>query len=253
VDRHDDQTPAGDGREHTSWRLARAAMAQTHADPSLSGLAAGLQRVCRAATSSLGLLGAVVHLITGEREALVASSDEASRRLGELPFEVGEGPCLEAFALARPILVPDLMLMGPPRWPGYLSAVDGHGLRASYSFPLLVGAVRLGVLDLYGASPRSLTPTEVSLALVFARVAIETLLDGSDGSSVALLDDPQVGVMHGRLEIYQAQGMVKVDLGVDLAEALALMRAHAFGRDVTLLDVARLILDGERLLGPQGG
>jgi len=113
--------------------------------------------------------------------------------------------------------------------------------------------VRLGVLDLYGASPRSLTPTEVSLALVFARVAIETLLDGSDGSSVALLDDPQVGVMHGRLEIYQAQGMVKVDLGVDLAEALALMRAHAFGRDVTLLDVARLILDGERLLGPQGG
>jgi hypothetical protein len=32
-----------------------------------------------------------------------------------------------------------------------------------------------------------------------------------------------------------------------------LMRAHAFGRDVTLLDVARLILDGERLLGPEGG
>jgi len=41
-------------------------MAQTHADPSLSGLAAGLQRVCRAATASLGLLGAVVHLITGD-------------------------------------------------------------------------------------------------------------------------------------------------------------------------------------------
>ena len=41
--------------------------------------------------------------------------------------------------------------------------------------------------------------------------------------------------------------MVTVDLGVDLAEALALMRAHAFGRDLTLLDVARELLAGGRL------
>lgn len=227
-------------------------MAETVVDPSLSGLAAGLQRVCRAAASSLGLVGAVVHLITGEREALVASSDEESRRLGELPFEVGEGPCLEAFALARPVLVPDLLIMGPSRWPGYLSALDGQGLRASYSFPLHVGAVRLGVLDLYGASARSLAPDELSLALVFARVATDALLTAADGSSVGLFDDPQLGAMDGRLEVHQAQGMVTVDLGVDLAQALALMRAHAFSRDVALLELARHILEGERLPGPEG-
>jgi hypothetical protein len=224
-------------------------MAETVTDSSLSGLAARLQRVCRAATSSLGLKGAVVHLITGEREALVASSDDESRQIGELPFGVGEGPCLEAHTLARPVLVPDLLLMGPPRWPGYMSSLDGHGLRASYSLPLHVGAVRLGVLDLYGARPRSLSPDELSLALVFAGVATEILLTGAEGSSVALLDDPQLGVMDRRLEIHQAQGMVTVDLGVNLAEALALMRAQAFSRDIALLDVARLVLEGERLPG----
>jgi hypothetical protein len=41
--------------------------------------------------------------------------------------------------------------------------------------------------------------------------------------------------------------MVMVDLEVDLAEALSLMRAHAFGRGLSLLDVAREVLAGARL------
>jgi AmiR/NasT family two-component response regulator len=68
---------------------------------------------------------------------------------------------------------------------------------------------------------------------------------------VGLLDDPQLGAMDGRLEVHQAQGMVTVDLGVDLAQALALMRAHAFSRDVALLELARHILEGERLPGAE--
>ena len=53
---------------------------------------------------------------------------------------------------------------------------------------------------------------------------------------------PLVDALERRAEIHQAQGMVMVDLEVDLAEALLLMRAHAFSRDVSLLEVAREIL-----------
>lgn len=247
---HDGSTaPYADG-SNPWWSAARAAMAEAVADPSLSGLAAWLQRICRAASSSLGLTGAAVHFITGEREAVVASSDDASRQIGELPFEVGEGPCLDAYVLARPVLVPDLLVMGPSRWPGYMSALDGHGVRASYSFPLHVGAVRLGVLDLYGASARSLAPDELSLALAFATAATDVLIARPAGSSVALLDEAGLGAMDRRLEIHQAQGMVTVDLGVDLLEALALMRAYAFSRDIPLLELAHLILGGESLAAP---
>ena len=38
--------------------------------------------------------------------------------------------------------------------------------------------------------------------------------------------------------LYQAQGMVMVQLGVDLAEAMARLRAHAYAVDRRLADVA---------------
>jgi hypothetical protein len=115
-----------------------------------------------------------------------------------------------------------------------------------YALPLHVGAVRLGVLELYSARIRLLSSAELSLAMAFAEAATDGLVDAT-GSSVALLDDRSVEAMDRRVEIHQAQGMVTVDLGVDLAEALALMRAHAFGRGLSLLEVARRILGGERL------
>lgn len=246
-DRVDPASDAAGGAD--TWERARQAMAEAVADESMVGLPAALQRICRAATTSLSLSGAVVQVITRSDEAVVlASSDDASRRLGELPFEVGEGPSVDAFAIARPVLVPDLLGEGQSRWPGYVSVIGGDGLRAAYALPLHVGAARLGVLELYGGRIHSLSPAELSLALVFAQAAIDSLLDPPSGSSVALLDDPQVEAMDRRVEIHQAQGMVTVDLGVDLAQALALMRAHAFSRGITLLQIARLILAGEQLL-----
>jgi hypothetical protein len=197
------------------------------------------------------LVGAVVQVGTGSGDAVVlASSDGASRRLGEVPFEVGEGPCLEALSFARPVLVSDLLGEGQARWPGYVSVVRDHGVRAVFALPLHVGVVRLGVLEMYGARARALSSAELSLALAFTRAATDSLVDAPSGSSVTLLDDRCVRAMDRRIEIHQAQGMVTVDLGVDLAEALALMRAHAFGLDLPLLEVARGILAGERLQIP---
>ena len=130
VDAHDGEArTAGDPG---AWSTARAAIALAVADPSLSGLPAALQRLCRAATSSLSLAGAVVQLVTGAQETVVlASSDESSRRIGNIAFEVGEGPCFDAFALDRPVLVPDLLGEGQARWPGYVSAMSQGGVDSS--------------------------------------------------------------------------------------------------------------------------
>jgi hypothetical protein len=248
VNAHDDLTPPPPAGDAGAWTYARRAMSATVADESLSGPPAALQRICRAVTSTLLLSGAVVQVIADSREAVVlASSDDASHRLGEIPFEVGEGPCLDAFTIARPVLVRDLLGEGQSRWPGYVSAIRGAGLRATYALPLHVGAVRLGVLELYGSRVHSLSSAELSLALVFAQAATDCLLGPSTGSSVALLEDRNAeGVGHW-VEIHQAQGMVTVDLDLDLAGALALMRAHAFSRGLPLLELARMILAGERI------
>ena len=60
-----------------------------------------------------------------------------------------------------------------------------------------------------------------------------------------------------RTAVYQAQGMVMVDLGVSLAEALARLRATAFAEAVSLDELAADIVSGQRRLhrdgSPDGG
>ena len=60
-------------------------------------------------------------------------------------------------------------------------------------------------------------------------------------------------VLDHRAEIHQAQGMVMVDLSVDLAEALLRMRAHAFQGGLPLIQVARAIIAGLVLPSAQAG
>ncbi len=229
------------------------AMSAARADEDVHDLPAVLQRICRAATATLSLAGASVHLLNRPNGGgVVASSDEVARAVGEAAFATGEGPSLDAYSQSRPVFAPDLLEQGQHIWPGYVSAVRGFGIAACFSLPLHVGAVRLGVLDLYAASPGLLGSDQVSLALTFADLAVERLLDPDPGASAGDVNARLVEALERRAEIHQAQGMVMVDLEVDLADALSLMRAHAFSRDVSLLDVAREVLGGAHLPTPDG-
>jgi hypothetical protein len=229
------------------------AVSASRADEDVHDLPAVLQRICRGAAVSLSLAGASIHLLNRPNGGgVVASSDDVARAVGEAAFTTGEGPSLDAYSQARPVLVPDLLEEGQRIWPGYVSAIRAFGIAACFSLPLHIGAVRLGVLDLYGASPGPLGPDQVALALTFADLAVERLLDPDPGASAGDVNERLVEALERRAEIHQAQGMVMVDLEVDLAEALSLMRAHAFRRDMSLLDVAREILAGAHLPAPDG-
>jgi GAF domain/ANTAR domain len=237
----DDSVPPEPG--HRAKALAAVASAVADATP--GGLPADLQRLCRAAVETLGLAGAAVHVMTdADRGAVAASSDAASSVIAEATFGTGDGPNLDAFLSARPVLVSDLEGEGRGRWPGFLEAVQGLGVAAVYSFPLSVGAVRLGVLDLYGGQAGGLSPDQMSLALTFVDLATQALLDEPGQGPEPGLDVRLRDAFDRRSEIYQAQGMVMVDLGVSLAASLALMRAEAFARHVALVDVAREIVAG---------
>ena len=62
-------------------------------------------------------------------------------------------------------------------------------------------------------------------------------------SALADLDDT-------RFEVYQAQGMVMIQLGTGPAEALSRMRAHAYARELTLSRVADDIVSRRLMLEP---
>jgi hypothetical protein len=187
---------------------------------------------------------------------VTTASDATTEQLEELQFVLGEGPCIDAFDSRSPVFVPDLADGAVSRWPIYTPAVSEGGVRAVFAFPLQVGAARLGVLDVFRPRPGPLTTEELGQALTFAEVAVTTVLDGQDaaylGSAAAGLDE----AMDGRAELFQAQGMVMVQLGVSLVQALTRMRAYAFAEDRPLGEVARDVvarrLSFDRDLPPSG-
>lgn len=204
-----------------------------------------ISRICALCISELAVSGAGATVLsavrngaaTGPRRGLVHASDPVSAGLEDLQFTVGEGPCLDAFATGGPILVPDLAA-AYTRWPAFGPAAAGLGVAAVFSFPLQIGVVRLGSLDLYRDRPGTLSRPELTDALILADLATQAVIDQIDGhptNDLSWLADSHV-------EVNQAVGMVRIQLGTTTDAALLRLRGHAFAHDVTLSLVCRQVV-----------
>src|SRR5205085_4957282 len=74
------------------------------------------------------------------------------------------------------ILEPDLGAPSEARWPAFRQPAVAGGARAVFGFPMSVGAVRLGALNLYRDRPGPLTTEQHTAAAVVAAVAARTLI-----------------------------------------------------------------------------
>ena len=112
------------------------------------------------------------------------------------------------------------------------------GVLAVFGFPLRVGAVRLGALNLCCDHLGPLTDDQHADALVMADVAARTLLatqaQAAPGTLAAELEEGS----DFRYVVHQASGMVSVQLQISIAEALIRLRGYAFGNDRPLTEVA---------------
>ena len=237
----------------TGERTAKvwACITAAHDGDGLASLAA----LCRAAVRCLGVDGASVMAMGGlqVREPLGAS-DGLSAQLEELQFTTGDGPGGEDFAFGVPVLIPDLE-SAAARWPVFVPAAVAAGAQALFAVPLQAGAIQVGVLSVYRSQPGSLTATQLADVLVFADIALQMVLDAAAGISGSPDYRPLDGLSDRRAEVHQAAGMISVQLGVELAEALVRLRAYAFASSAALGDVAddvvnrRLRLDADRASG----
>jgi len=201
-----------------------------------------LQRVCRDAVHALSASGAGLSVMARNGvHGIATASDPSTARIEELQFTFGEGPCVDALAMSRPVLVSNLA-EGAGRWPVYAAAAHNAGIRAVFAFPLQVGAARLGVLDVFRTSAGALSRDELGQAFAFADRAVTTLLDSQEHATAAR--DGLSGTIEPRAEIFQAQGMVMVQLGVTITEALVRMRAYAYAENRPLSEVAADVVAG---------
>lgn len=196
--------------------------------------------VCVAAAARLPITGAAVSVCSDlTASELVCATGALSRVLEELQLTLGEGPSLEVLAGGRAILIGDLESPQPQaRWPMFAAQAVEMGGRGFFAFPMRAGAVRGGVLTLCSRRPGSLPAEGVAEAWVFAEMALELLLDAQAGINGQEGHMPVDGLVGGRPEVHQATGMISVQLGVGMIEALARLRALAFAEDRPLSQVA---------------
>ncbi len=195
---------------------------------------------------ALPLDGAGMWVMTDQGvQSLIAVTDGTARVLEDLQFSTGEGPCIDAFNSGRPVAEPDLAITAPSRWPGFGPPAVLAGVGAIFAFPLQLGRIRLGVLDLYRIKPGPLTKAETTEALAFTDAAAILLLYLQQQSSGPELHPQLDTAWTGRPEVHQASGMVSAQAEVSLAAALSLLRAHAFASSRPIRDIARDIVERE--------
>ncbi|MFI0480076.1 hypothetical protein, partial [Actinomadura sp. 9N215] len=173
-----------------------------------------------------------------DRRQRAHATDAVAALLEEQQFTLGEGPSIEAGASGGQVLVADVSSpAGASRWPVFAPVATAAGAGAMFAFPLQVGAIRLGTLTLYRARPGSLTGEQVADAVTLCRTAVAVMLTGQTPPNGTAPDQgawPLGGPGEGRIEVYQATGMVAVQLGIGLQDAFAALRARAFTDGVPL-------------------
>jgi GAF domain-containing protein len=195
-----------------------------------------LGEVCQRVT---GVTGASIMLMSGDvvRGSLCAT-DEVSAMVEELQYTLGEGPCVDAYRSDRPVLEPDLVDPVHMRWVAFGPPAIEEGVRAIFGFPMRVGVVRLGALNLYCDRPGTLSDDQYADALVMADVAASAILSMQAGAQPGKIAEELAVGADFQYVVHQAAGMVSEQMDETVTQALIRLRAHAFSNDRHLDDVA---------------
>lgn len=206
-------------------------------------------RLCQRSADVIAVSGVGVMLMSGDVPGSLCTTDAVSALIEELQFTLGEGPCMDAYNYKQVVLEPDLADPRTPRWLAFAPKALQVGARAVFGFPLLVGAARLGALNLYQERPGPLSDDQHAAALVVADVVAHWIIDMQANAAQGLLaQELEVG-SEFYLSVHNAAGAVSAQLGVTVAEALIRMRAYAFAQDRPLREVAQDVIDRKLRFG----
>jgi len=187
----------------------------------------------------VGVDGAGIMLMSGDiPRGSLCTTNQVSHLIEELQYTLGEGPCVDAYRQDRVVAEPDLADPAASRWFAFAPPALDAGVRAVFGFPLRSGTVRLGALNLYRDWPGPLTDEQHADALVLADLAARWVLEAQAGAPPdAVAEGLEIGADF-HFVVHNAAGMVSVQQGISVTEALIRVRAYAFSNDRLLADVA---------------
>lgn len=187
--------------------------------------------------SAVGLLLADQH----GRLQFMAASDENTKLLELFQVQSHDGPCLDAFNTARPVINIDLRSAGG-RWPRFAPQAIASGFRSVHAFPLRLRDEVIGAMNIFGHDVGGLDDTDTQIVQALADVAAIGLLQERAISRGEVLTEQLQGALNSRIIIEQAKGAVAQAHNITVDVAFELIRGYARRTNRRLSEVARLVV-----------
>lgn len=219
-------------------------------DPQLAAPELVPARVARACATVLETDGAALCVLADDFRIPLGASDETATVAELLQFTQGEGPCLDA-AQGHQVVVADSQQIDQ-RWPSFGAELFARTpFRGIATIPISLVASTRGALDLYLIEESALAAVRLADAVGVAQAAA-TALAAFDAGTKDNLDEwtgrpitPWLTTPSARQRrfVWLAVGMVMNEFRTASVDALALLRAHAYGNGIDLDALAMALVE----------
>jgi ANTAR domain len=200
--------------------------------------------LCATVADILSTAGTSVSIRTGDSITTLCASDPVAARVEELHLALGEGPGIDVVRSGRRVVEPDLGALREAHWVAFAEGARRFGITGVATLPLRVESIRIGALSVYFDTAPSLTDEWIETAELVGFLTTHAVLSLLATTPWGMLPDEFEQLARYRASVDQASGMISAQLGITIAEALAVLRARAFSDNQTLPNTAEAVTTG---------
>jgi GAF domain-containing protein len=194
--------------------------------------------VCEMAADTLGGDHAAITTVRHGQFTTIAATSDVPRRVDEIQYSTGEGPCLDALRERQVFRTGDLA--HEPRWRHFgVEAAEQEGIVSMLSNVLYLEANDLGALNVYSSRRDAFSSEDEELVRIFGTHAAVALQAAADHDLAENLQK----ALHNSRRIGAAVGIIMWSERLSETEAFGALRAASQNTNRKLADVAEEVLD----------
>lgn len=190
----------------------------------------------------LGISGAGVTLVRGDRVSFVTSDSAVMADLEQVQEEHQEGPCVDSVRSGEVVSVADLT-GSAERWPAYAERAAALGIRAIAGIPMRLNGSTIGAVDLYDSVPHQWSDRELATARVFSDIATSYVINASQLDQQRRTAEQLQQALDSRVIIEQAKGIIAAHHQISVDEAFKVLRKHANDHHASLRATAEAVVN----------
>ncbi|CAH0291586.1 hypothetical protein SRABI83_04225 [Arthrobacter sp. Bi83] len=192
-----------------------------------------------------GTAGAGITLMDARgRRTSTASTDPVVLDADQLQYDLGQGPCLTAWAQQSTITVEDTRT--ETRWPAWTRAIAHLPLRSVISSPLSTPDGAIGAMKVYSPIPGGFDSRAVRVIELLTRPAALMLANAQARDSAQRLSDGLIRALGDRDAVRTATGILMERFRLSRDQALAALITTSRKRHEPLHQLSREIVAGAR-------